>query len=307
MLLSTQKTKEDGNTLFVMCRKHEPIPTENKTRIEKINMGFIEAMEYKIPRACRKFLGMKHIPEYDHMEILIRMKGEVYRISIVLESGVYVHPIQYGLQIGNKPNEEPVNDDWFVISDPNTSEEDEEEEEKSRCSLLASLDPPANIDQFTDTKKPYSCIFKFQINQQQEDKLDELLNKLKGNPYSLNTLYYNVIVNKVLFFLPSRFRQKFMINDFDKGRKVLRWDCVSLIMRILKEIDILPKGTQILGLSGQQARWMLERMIDNQEIDNSSKISPNGIENDVTKMEEYTKQLDHFYKIETNRNTRINI
>ena len=211
--------------------------------------------------------------KYDHAEIF----WDDSRISIRAgKDGVYNIKLDDGLQIGavsKKEEEEEEEEDYNPIIYQSDSDNSMLTNITSNDSIVSdynvscvNLKNMSFMEELGSTVKDmrYKLVFCFEISDEQENKLNDFLGKHTSEPYSLNALYWNVLVNKTLCCLPYSVKKKLMVDDWNNSkREVKRWDCITLILRILCELEILPekddegKDIPMLGLSAFDAAHML--------------------------------------------------
>ena len=157
------------------------------------------------------------------------------------------------------------------------------------------------IDEVNELR--YTLIFEFEITNEQENKLNKLINAHLGEKYSENVAYWNCFVNKAFFYsLPIK--KQLMVNDWDNRRKrKKRWDCATLILRMMREIGILPKYVKgkeinILGLLVTDVAGLLLKLYKDCVLEKYGCILV--VSKEIIKDENvYNELLYNFYKYGT--------
>lgn len=154
-------------------------------------------------------------------------------------------------------------------------------------------------------ERRYKLIFAFEITDKQEKELNNFIQKHLGEKYNLFNANWNVIMNKlktITFGLSLKFLKD---NYNDKSKVSKEWDCVTLIVRALFEIGIIPeyriplpgkikrKQINLLGLSSFDMAKLLLSMYDNGELYTCRYV----ISPEIQDPEDYKKGIDTFYRI----------
>jgi len=142
--------------------------------------------------------------------------------------------------------------------------------------------------------RKYKLIFAFSLSDDQLSRMQKFIVRHCGEPYSLKNANWNVLINK-FFFLPKSLQ----VDDWNnKQLKKKRWDCVTLAMRLLAELDIIPeflpngKKVNLLGLSALDMANLLIKLCKNNELDYYFYVSKELMVND----EDYEQGIDFFYE-----------
>ena len=86
----------------------------------------------------------------------------------------------------------------------------------------------------------YKLMFAFEIDHIQEEKMNKFFEKHLGDPYSQKNMYINILIKK-LFFWSKGLQDELMIDDWNNPNVIKKgWDCVTLTLRFLTEIGVLP-------------------------------------------------------------------
>lgn len=139
-------------------------------------------------------------------------------------------------------------------------------------------------------KQKYKLIFAFEITDKQEKQLDVFIEKHLGESYNAKNANLNYILKKLKI-------EKFQIDSF-KNDKIVKWDCVMLVMRTLFEIGIIPefrkdgKKVSLLGLSPHDMAMLLLEMYKNGELLQCVYVISKELEN----LPEYKRKLKIFYE-----------
>jgi len=152
------------------------------------------------------------------------------------------------------------------------------------------------------SEQRYKLIFGFEITDRQEMELNTFINKHLGQKYSLYNANVNVLIQKLkkpLDTLTCKFGSTILkpIDEYSSPRKQKRWDCVTLIMRILHEIGIIPefrksgKKISLLGLSSFDMAMLLLDMYRNRDLPSCVFV----ISNELQEEHDYKKGIETFY------------
>lgn len=144
--------------------------------------------------------------------------------------------------------------------------------------------------------RKYKLILALQLDIIQKEKLNNFIQNHKGEPYSLSVANWNVLVQKFCFI--KSLKKKLLIDDWNnKERKVKRWDCVTLIMRLLVELELLPKSKnngekiQLLGLSAFDMAMLLIELCNTKEMNKLYLVSKETMET-----KDYKEGINLFYR-----------
>jgi hypothetical protein len=157
------------------------------------------------------------------------------------------------------------------------------------------------------TNQRYKLVFVFQITEKQERELYRFIDSTKGEQYSLRNANFNVICRKIF----KTKGEKLMFDSWKGGGggrgggghskkgKLRVWDCVTLIMRGLVEIGVVPefgpdgKKTPLLGLSAHDMAMLLLKMYVDDQIPSCRYVASR----EVQEESEYMKTLSTFYSL----------
>ena len=140
----------------------------------------------------------------------------------------------------------------------------------------------------------YKLVFAFEITDEQDNLLYNFIKTHKNEKYSKKNANLNYLVRKIF-----KKKKNWLINDYEnKKRKNCKWDCVTLLMRCLKESQIIPEfrkngeNTPLLGLSAHDMAMLLLEMYQKDELLNCKYV----ISRELLSEKEYKKGLKMFYK-----------
>lgn len=156
------------------------------------------------------------------------------------------------------------------------------------------------LNQLLETqKRRYKLIFTFVVNDEQIALMEQFIRDTQGEQYSLKVANWNVFLNKINWLLPRKLVKKLTIDDFStKPPHSRRWDCVTLIARLLVVMKIIPvtrsngSDTQILGLSAHGFAQLLLDLSEHEEFYCQDYFI---IGEEVLNTRDYERNLDLFY------------
>jgi len=147
----------------------------------------------------------------------------------------------------------------------------------------------------------YKLVFAFEVTDEQEEKLNEFIKAHKGEHYGLKNANWNFLMNKINKYVCGFNTEKWMIDDFyinTKKKKRMKWDCVTLAMRTLLEVGLIPefrgngKKVNLLGLSSFDMAMLLLEMYKDGELLQCKYV----ISRELLDLKEYKKGLKLFYE-----------
>lgn len=163
--------------------------------------------------------------------------------------------------------------------------------------------PKNNIDVLYDNETKngrYKLVFGFLINDEQEKKLYNFIDSQKGSLYNLDVANWNFFMRQIAK-LTRGLSKKLMIDQYNNQRlKNKTWDCVTLIIRALVSMNILPdldengKKIKWVGYSGFDLARILIELYKRNELPNCEYV----ISSELQSGDKYNESLEYFYKTE---------
>lgn len=238
-----QKIEDDDEDWVGYLRVCFKVYDSNLEIIKK--MGLLTGLKVLITKLFTSpFLYTGNV--YDHVEVLIPEKKS--RFSVCYQSG-------------------DTEDDDFGLNP------------KSGVYLRNKNNMSDMFNESMETGR-YRLIIVFKINENQKKIMDEFIKTRIGEDYSSNIATFNYLM-KSLSKISFGITENLIVNDFENKKRKngnKRWDCVTLIMRLLREMDVLPEmrkdGSKIklLGNSVNDFAKLVIDMYEKNELINANHI-----------------------------------
>lgn len=143
----------------------------------------------------------------------------------------------------------------------------------------------------------YKLVFVFKIDEKQKLWLEKFIEQHTGDPYSEGVLYFNCAMKRYCSSLTC-IRDALMFDDwnFRHPPKTKRWDCVTLILRIMRSLNLLPEkylGSKIniLGLTSLDMALVLLFLYKNNALRNLEYV----ISKEFMEEEEWEEAIKKFH------------